>query len=285
MNTSYEEKTFENYFNAELGNLSSVYFPLGQTQEGVIGADSVAYSKNRHLWKMFGYPWFWFQPPYRGRDLQDIAQEMEHHTKASIQNIPKIKTNLLFQYKRSKYLILPSSGQWRHWNQPYFRYEIYPKQQKLLEHLESQFGQQALVLYAAPAIKNVEELVEASIKKQIIEKTNFQKVSNLSGHHKNTFVQAGTISKAFSQLEEIENVDLLKTLNNIDGQDFSFDKLTSFTSIVNEVMIESNEYNHSFNLLMEQYSNLQEYRIFYGLMQMKVFKELTGIQWSMSFEY
>ncbi|AFL68473.1 hypothetical protein [Sulfurospirillum barnesii] len=285
MNTSYEEKTFENYFNAELGNLSSVYFPLGQTQEGVIGADSVAYSKNRQLWKMFGYPWFWFQPPYRGRNLQDIAQEMEYHTKASIHNIPKIKTNLLFQYKRSEYLILPSSGQWSHWKQPYFRYEIYPKQQKLLEHLEGQFGQQALVLYAAPAIKNVEELVEASMKKQIIEKTNFQKVSNLSGHHKNTFVQAGTISKAFSQPEKIENVDLLKTLNNIDGQDFSFDKLTSFTSTVNEVMRESNEYNRSFNLLMEQYSNLQEYRTFYGLMQMKVFKELTGIQWSMSFEY
>lgn len=285
MNTSYEEKTFENYFNAELSSLSTVYFPLGQTQEGVIGADSVAYSKNRQLWKMFGYPWFWFTPPYQGRDLQDIAQEMEHHTRASVHNIPKIKTNLLFQYKRSEYLVSPLSGEWSYWDQPYFRYEIYLKQQALLEHLENQFGQKALILYAAPAIKSVHELVDASINKQIIEKTNFQKVSKLSGHHKNTFIQAGTISKAFSQPEEIENVNLLKTLDNIKGQDFSFDKFTSFTSTVNEVMRESNEYNRSFNALMEQYSNLQEYEVFYGFMQMKAFRELTGIQWSMSFEY
>jgi hypothetical protein len=209
---------------------------------------------------------------------------MELHTNQNVNNIPKIKTNLLFQYKRSKYMYKNSSGEWDYWKQSYFRYEIYPKQQKLLEHLENQFGQQALVLYAAPAIKNVEELVDASIKKQIIEKTNFQKVSKLSGHHKNTFIQAGTISKAFSQPEEIENIDLLKTLNNMDGQDFSFEKLTSFTSTVNEVMRESDEYHHSFNILMEQYSNLKEYKFFYGFIQMKIFRELTGIQWSMSFE-
>ena len=282
MNTSYEEKTFENYFNGELLAFNSVVFPLGQAQEGVIGIDSAAYSKNRQLWKIFDYPWF--HPPYRGIDLQDIAWEMEHHTNASVHNIPKIKTNLLFQYKRSEYLVSPLSGQWSHWKQSYFRYEINQNQQNLLEHLESQFGQQALVLYAAPAIKSVDELVEASMKKQIIEKTNFQKVSKLSGHHKNTFIQAGTISKAFSQPEEIENVDLLKTLNNMDGQDFSFEKLTSFTSTVNEVMQENNEYYHSFNVLMEQYLNLKEYKVFYGFMQMKVFRELTGIQWSMSFE-
>lgn len=284
MNTSYEEKTFENYFNAELSNLSSVYFPLGQTQEGVIGTDSIAHSKNRQLWKMLGYPWFWFHPPYRGIDLQDIAKEMENHTNKNVSNIPKIKTNLLFQYKRSEYMSKKSSGEWTHWKEPYFRYEIYPKQQELLEYLERNFGKQALILYAAPAIKNVNELVEASIKKQIIEKTNFQKVSKLSGHHKNTFIQAGTISKAFSQPEEIENVDLLQTLNNMDGQDFSFEKFTLFTSTVNEVMQENNEYYRSFNVLMEQYSNLKEYKVFYGFMQMKVFRELTGIQWSMSFE-
>ena len=44
MDARYEEKTFESYFNNELDRKTSIYFPLGQVQEGVLGLDSVAHS-------------------------------------------------------------------------------------------------------------------------------------------------------------------------------------------------------------------------------------------------
>lgn len=284
MKYSHEEKTFENYFNAELASVSSVHFPLGQKQEGIIGADSVAYTNSRRLWGMIGFPWFWFYPPFDGLDLELIASEMEKHTKSNIQNIPKIKTNLLIQYKRTEYLHFHMCREWKYWKQPYFRYEIYQKQQRLLDHINSQFSDKVLTLYAAPAVTNIDELVALSIKKQIIKNTNFQKASKLTGHHINTFIKAGNQSMAFSEPEILNNVDLLETLNTMQGEDFTIESFVSFTSKISTIMEEKSEYKKSFNLLMEQYVSLKKYEIFYGLMQMKVFRELTGIQWMVVFE-
>ncbi|EPL3991176.1 hypothetical protein M2010_002181 [Providencia stuartii] len=61
MDARYEEKTFESYFNNELDRKTSIYFPLGQVQEGILGLDSVARSNSRRLWKTLGYPFWFFQ--------------------------------------------------------------------------------------------------------------------------------------------------------------------------------------------------------------------------------
>ncbi len=174
MKVCYEEKTFESYFNNELDNKSSIYFPLGQVQEGVIGADSVSYSTHRRLWQKLGYPWFRFHSPFSGVDFKEMACEMEHFLTETVDNIPPIKVNLLFQYKRAEYLKLTTSKQWSSWTQPYYRYSINQEQQKLLDNLESKFGTQVLILYAAPAaVKNIDELVELKRKNKIIDNTNF----------------------------------------------------------------------------------------------------------------
>ena len=64
MRVNYEEKTFESYFNNELDSRTSVYFPFGQVQEGSIGADSAAFSKNRRLWWRLGHPFIFSLPFY-----------------------------------------------------------------------------------------------------------------------------------------------------------------------------------------------------------------------------
>lgn len=98
MRSEFEEKTYESYFNSELDKFTNIYFPLGQVQEGSLGFDSSAYSKNRKLWRNLGSPFFW-QPRFKGYELREIADEMERSLGIHINNLPKIKINILFQYK------------------------------------------------------------------------------------------------------------------------------------------------------------------------------------------
>lgn len=200
MQPKYEEKTFESYFNSELDQRTSIYFPFGQVQEGSIGADSAAQSRSHWLWRKLGFP-FWFRPRFSGVDLREVADEMEQHLQHEIRNIPSIKTNLLFQYKRPEVITTANGSEWSHWQRKYFRYGIYAEQQALLMHLNSKFGSQALILYASPALVDVNELVNAKLARTIIEDTNFCSVTRLQGHHRNTYIRAGLHSIACSEPE------------------------------------------------------------------------------------
>ena len=145
MTANFEEKTYENYFNAELDRCSEIFFPLGQVQEGFLGFDSSANSRNRRLWRSIGFP-FWFHPPFAGIELREIAREMEFYLERSIVSIPRMKANLLFQYKRPEYIKTSTGKEWSYWNQPYFRYDIYQKQQELLNEIDSKFGDRVLII-------------------------------------------------------------------------------------------------------------------------------------------
>ncbi len=113
MQPPYEEKTFESYFNSELDQRSSIYFPFGQVQEGGIGADASGFSRNRWFWWHLGYP-FIFHVPFGGADIREIAGEMERHLDREINNIPSIKANLLFQYKRPRLITHSRGSEWVH---------------------------------------------------------------------------------------------------------------------------------------------------------------------------
>ena len=195
MDARYEEKTFESYFNTELDRKSSLYFPLGQVQEGVLGVDSVAHSRSWRLWRKLGYP-FWLSPPFTGVELQHIAEEMERHLGVEVKNIPAMKVNALFQYKRPQYITMASGAEWHLWHRKYFRYDLYVEQHALLSHIEATFGSDAIVLYAAPAVEDVSDLVRLKKKNAIIANTNFRRASELNGHHRNTYIKAGTYSQA-----------------------------------------------------------------------------------------
>jgi hypothetical protein len=113
MRAYFEEKSYETFFNNELDRRSEVYFPLGQVQEGYLGFDSSAFSRNRGLWRRVGFP-FWFSPQFRGAELEDIAEEMEHWLNVEIDNVPRMKANMLFQYKKPEYISSSLGKEWPH---------------------------------------------------------------------------------------------------------------------------------------------------------------------------
>lgn len=285
MDARYEEKTFENYFNNELDKKTSIYFPLGQVQEGILGLDSVAHSKRRGFWSYLGF----FYPPPSGVKLQDIAMVMEEFLKDEVNNIPDIKVNLLFQYKRPQFITRSSGAEWNLWKRKYFRYRLQNEQHALLSHIEDTFSQDAVVLYAAPAVVDVSELVKLKKAGKIIENTNYRRASELNGHHKNTYIKAGTYSQACSDPERIENFSLIKLIDNIEPKARQENKrlLIYFTKNINSSILEANGIGYIRTAFVDRMNQLNEYkiekyRLFYAMLTMNVFREITGCQWIVS---
>ena len=285
MDARYEEKTFESYFNNELDRKASIYFPLGQVQEGVVGLDSAAHSKNWRLWRKLGYP-FRLSPPFSGVELKDIANEMEHYLGKEVHNIPAMKVNLLFQYKRPQFITMSSGAEWQLWNRKYFRYSLYAEQHALLSHIEATFGQDAVVLYAAPAVEDVSDLVKLKKARTIIDNTNYRRASELNGHHRNTYIKAGTYSQACSEPERIENFSLIELIENTEpkAQRDNGQLLIEFAKRINLSMLEAKGIGYLGTAFVERMSQFKEYELerfslFFAILTMSVFREVTGCQW------
>jgi hypothetical protein len=280
MDVQYEEKTYESYFNVELDGRSTIFFPPGQVQEGVLGIDAAGHSNNRRLWRRLGHP-FWFVNEFSGIALENAARHMESLLGESVRNIPNMKVNLLFQYKRPQHITSTRANEWHIWNQPYFRYHIYEKQQELLDHLGRIVGSKALILYAAPAVVDVNELVKLKMQRRIIESTNFTKASLLAGHEVNTYVQAGTHSVAHSVPEEVEAFDLLTFLKtqerSINVPNYKF--VTDFSKAVQSAFQEDAYYRGIYASLVEEYRGIENYPLLSSFINLKIARDLTGIQW------
>lgn len=282
MQPKYEEKTFESYFNTELDRRSKIYFPFGQVQEGGIGADAAGFSRSRWLWWRLGYRYF-INMPFQGADLREIADEMERHLSREIKNIPSLKSNLLFQYKRPELITSKLGSEWPHWGQRYFRYDIYQEQQALLAHIEAKFGSKVLVLYASPALEDINDLVFSKMRGDLIENTNFRRASELTGHHRNTYVRAGTHSYACSDPESIENFDLLALLEQqrpLEGE-ATDEVVLSVAKGVRQAVAESASYGKAYQTLMQPYveARVEDYPFFFSIASMAAIRDLTGIQW------
>ncbi|HHO3376220.1 TPA: hypothetical protein ACRRWQ_000003 [Morganella morganii] len=276
MLAQYEEKTFENYFNSELAKNNIFYYPFGQVQEGGIGADCAAMLDSYHLWEIFNENFF------HGEDLEKISNYMDNYIKYKINNIPSIKINILFQYKRPEIITTSNGKEWNHWNEKYFRYSIYKEQQSLLEKINNQFGNDVLILYASPAIYDRNELVRAYVEKKIIESTNFCQAHELKGHNHNTYTKAGKDFYACSEPEEIPRFNLIENLQEIKTQDLeSVTIITKFMSDLRGLIEEDPYLGESYRTLLQPYkaAGLEEYPYLFGSIAMNILKQLTGIQW------
>jgi hypothetical protein len=281
---SFEEKTYENYFNAELDRVSSIFFPLGQVQEGNLGFDSSAFSSSRRLWRRLGFP-FWFFPPFDGVSLRAIADEMERFLGIAINDMPSMKANILFQYKKPEFITMSSGSEWTHWNEPYFRYNVYKEQHDLLTQIETRFSSKILVLYASPAAQDINELVTLKIGRQIIVNSNFTKSSDLDGHHRNTYIKAGTHSIACSKPKKLDNLDLLNELETIGNNNETNNSennrqfLINFRKQIVGLVYENGYYGESFRKLNSEIGQIESYEIFQSFVVMSNFRFLTGVQW------
>ena len=287
MTATFEEKSYEQYFNVELAERSSIFFPLGQVQEGKLGFDAGSFSRNRRFWRHLGFP-HWFFPHFDGADLRELADEMEHYLGIALDHIPRMKSNLLFQYKRPEYIGEPTGKEWNNWNTPYYRYDIYKEQQDLLFHLSKKFGDRVLILYACPATHNVHELVDFYKDGQVILNSNFRKASELQGHDRNTYVKAGTYSIACSDPERFENFDLIKTIENFkrennERSDNNRLFIINFRKLLLENLNET-EYANSLRKLNEEIEYYINFPLLYSFLVLTNFKTLTGIQWLVTVE-
>lgn len=283
MRAKFEEKTYESYFNNELSRYCDIYFPPGQVQEGSLGFDSAVYSSGRRLWKKVGYP-FWFCPPFEGVELIEIASEMERFLRTTIDGIPQMKANLLFQYKKPEYITSTNGREWTHWNTPYYRYDIYGEQQRLLMQIDRRFGNKTLILYACPAMHRIDDLVNAYTNRQIIDSSNFRKASELDGHQRNTFTKSGKYSIACSAPKKIDNFQLIEALQSLNagnnGNEISnYWFIRNFREQLVSVISEDPYYGVSFNKVNEHYAQFKEYSLLYSHLILSNFKLLTGIQW------
>lgn len=280
MKPTFEEKSYENYFNGELGNLAEMYFPIGQVQEGFLGFDSTALVRNEFFWPFFHH--FPYRIP-RGIPLRDIAREMEYSLEDILSHIPQMTVNVLFQYKRSNWMKRRSGGEWHLWNSPYYRYDIYQDQQELLDNIDNQLGDQVLTLYAAPCFHSVGELVEHFSNKTIISNSNFRQASELSGHHRNTFTKSGSYSIACSEPEQLENFNLIELLQAYSAQSNKDINNRNFIINFRKQLIETIGQNEKLTTLLkqlnEQYNKFEEFELLYTHMVLHNVKMLTGLQW------
>lgn len=170
----------------------------------------------------------------------------------------------------------------------YFRYDIYQEQQKLLLHLASKFGAKALILYASPALENVNDLVKAKQRKCLIENTNFRPATELTGHHRNTYIKAGTYSIACSDPESMEQFDLLDQLEalkgnkNVNGKENVIEAANSVRNIAMRDSVFGTAYRRELNTYAE--TGLNEFPLLYSIISMSVFRELSGIQWVLAID-
>lgn len=284
MRVNYEEKTYESYFNSELSNLSEVYFPIGQVQEGSTGFDSSALSNSPSLWRILGYSYPPF-PRFRGLEIMRIARDMEHIYGVDLDHIPRIKTNLIFQYKRPSFLKKRNAKEWKHWNEPYYRYNIYKEQQEMLMHIHNNFNTEVLVIYASPAIRNINDLVKRYTEKKVIESSNFSRAIELDGHGRNTYTSSGSHSVACSEPKKLDNFDLIMELKRLAEKEVPSNnesnrrQIKDFANRMKAIFLEDKYFSESFRVMDNEISDYKSYEILYSFLVMRNIRLLTGIQW------
>ncbi len=284
LRVNYEEKTYESYFNTELGQRTRVYFPLGQVQEGNLGFDSAAHSLNKSLWSLLGYP-FRTSPTFNGSTMQDIADEMETFLGKELGSMPTMKVNILFQYKKPDYITTAHGREWADRREPYYRYDIYEEQQKLLMNIHRCLGHRVLAIYASPALRDVDDMVKAYLKRKIIQSSNFVAVDRLDSHHRNNYTCAGRHSRAYSEPEEIHNLDLIELLDGFQNAESpvqprsNSELIIRFARDVASAVSETPDWSSPFERLNRLFADYRQYELVFSLLTMRNFGQLTGIQW------
>lgn len=289
MNVGYEEKTFETYFNMELAKQGFI-FPFGQAQEGIFGTDaSVNLKTTSALWNILNN-----QPISANITLNDIEQ----HLNQTVNNtLSSIKANIFFQYKKPEWVTSPTAHQRKEWGCDYFRYHLrYPltkNQQKnnkkeqldILLDIEKQFGNQALVLYASPAIEDLPKLISIVQQGNLINHTNFVRLSKLNGtHNKITYIQGGTHFKAHSEVETVICQSLMEHISQIESnQESNHDQICFLAKAIQGVIsILSNDipFKRAFEYRMAMFdSEIQSYSLLSSIITLKAFTEISAMNW------
>jgi hypothetical protein len=210
MQCKFEEKHYEQQLNKELAGKRPVYSP-GQVEENTVAIDAAFLSTNLRFWRLWnkrkGIKWMsglQLEP-----ELWDIVEEIWDNDM-----FPKFKCNLFIQHKRPEYIRSGRGNEYKHWNQPYFRYYLTEHQQEILYKLEQKAAASALVVYACPAFCKRSDLWRY-FKGKLVENSNFVQPHAVHGHRGYTFVRGGKKGYPCSEHVEVEGIDILKEIDKM----------------------------------------------------------------------
>lgn len=173
-NAEFEEKEFEQpLYNQLTSGADNVWTP-GQCFEAYIGIDYAGNVYSNEFWRRFGgnIP--------NGVILNKCNMEFIWERLGKKRILPDFSLNLFIQAKRP----YVHSGNKINaiYNKKHYSFEINQRQQRILEQLNNNLRNRALLVYAAPAFGTHEELYRYTREKNIICNTSFPKVNDLSGH-------------------------------------------------------------------------------------------------------
>lgn len=280
----FEEKTFEGLLNIELSASASFVFPIGQVQEGGLGADVAFMIDNMELLRYLdSINRVHARDEYRGVQLAEIAYYAEQIAEIRMRHIPNGIVNVLFQYKRPEFVYSAPAKQWALWNQPYYRYHVEQQQQLLLSGIGRAVGDQALVIYASPAIHQIDKLIDTFQRRQLVAGTNFCNSVRLDGHSLNTYIDGGGRSIGHSEPEEFPEFNLMASL-----EDFfrthrikSLSGIVEFAEKVGSVVSQNSRYGERFVRLRDKAmaDEFRRLKYFRAILTMAVVRKVTGLQW------
>jgi hypothetical protein len=250
MQAEFREKEFENLINFELLEGSNLIYTPDQVLESIIGFDAALFTNNSDFWNiyysrndyynLFNQNNLFLNSNYSIRQnivyenfntfskimrflFQNkpilngifLSQNFWNELETNFNYFPKIKFNVIIQYKRPEYVNSTNAKEWYAWGQPYFRYKLDNNQQNALALLENRIAKSGLVVYACPAFYTRSQLFNFQINKVLILNTNFCQPSKLIHHFKYTFISSGYTGKAFSKFNEIKNYDFINEIKSL----------------------------------------------------------------------
>lgn len=209
MQTEFKEKTYEKYFSNEVARLTNVSFSPDQCDEFYLGFDDAFHLSFDRLILL---------APYVRRSRQmhrsGIAlSELDHLTEAFVKRMPPFRFNLFAQYKRPDYLRTRGAREWSHWRSPYYRFNVTPHQQRLLELIDAGSHGRAATVYATPAFWRASDLWQFVASEGILDNSNIANAGSLSGHDCYTYCKPGHRGIGHSEPEEIESPPLRQTVS------------------------------------------------------------------------
>ena len=141
------------------------------------------------------------------------------------------------------------------------------------------------MIYASPAFHTQQEFWENVLKGTIIDNSNYCEAINLSGHKKYTYVNGGTVGKAFSEPEEIENLHLREIIGNLRERGRDENNMSIIVNLASwiENAIEGSSYGKYYFAIIKsskffRESRYKEYRILYSLIKLSLFERVSGVK-------
>lgn len=248
IHAEFQEREFETLFNQELTKLGCFTWSPGQTDEFLLGFDGATWIDPLKLMR-FGFrtpndipAWYRFRPMWEpefwyGRELSpSLIQDWFVYAE---EMFPPIALNFFVQHKRPKQTT-EQGACGDHWGQAYYEYKINKQQQRRLEQLERKIGNSGVVTYCCAAFLKKSDLWKNEEKAKIIENSNFIGASQLNGHTRYTYINAGHEGFANSEPKEIKDKPILQKIVNSYGRSEGglIVQLKSAANIVEEIMNE-----------------------------------------------